>query len=229
MSELKKNKIMFHCSECDYKIELYENHHAMHNYCPMCGNPSPDHKNFLKEYINKVSFSSVFDEAIQLFFKNEYSSAARASTIIFENEIKKILDDDSKFGAALMAHAFSFKYDEQAKRMTTPPLIAINDLSSKTKRNEQDGMMHLCMGLMKGWRNIFAHSTGTSHLMKSLNIMAICNFLLNEIKNTSVAEDLAGEGVVILTDEHLAGIIHFEYDEERKLMSQVSDLIPIKE
>jgi uncharacterized protein (TIGR02391 family) len=129
------------------------------------------------DFFKRARVIDEIEDAIRQYLKGEYVSAARTATIILENEVKKLIGDDTKFGVDLVTSAFSFNYDEATKTITRDPLIKINNLDTKTKRNEQEGMKFLCMGLMTGCRNVFAHSSGHASPADCLSLIMICNFL----------------------------------------------------
>ncbi len=81
-----------------------------------------------------------------------------------------------------MANAFSFKFDFPNNKVTRIPKIQINDLDSISKRNEQDGVRFVAMGLMQGVRNIFMHSKGTEKLFYCLQTIIIVDWIFKQIE-----------------------------------------------
>jgi uncharacterized protein (TIGR02391 family) len=160
------------------------------NFCVNCCALTPAYKEIISELFERSKTASELDEAKRQFLKGEYSSAARTATIILENYLRDEVGDDSIFGQDLAAKAFSFDYNQQSKSMTKEPLIKLNDLDTRTKRNEQDGMRFLCMGLMTGCRNVFAHSCGHALPADCLSILMMCSFMITQIKFRSLSEQL---------------------------------------
>ena len=82
-----------------------------------------------------------------------------------------------------MGKAFHFEYDDKAKVIKTEPAIKINDLSTETKRSEQNGIKFLCMGVLQAIRNIFVHTEGSEKIFYGLRIFMLTLFF-------SVIQDL---------------------------------------
>ena len=80
-----------------------------------------------------------------------------------------------------MAKTFSFEFDDKIKKLKKEPLIRLNSLETKIERDEQEGMKFLCMGLMKGARNILAHSTGEALPFKCLSLLSTIDFIIKEV------------------------------------------------
>lgn len=181
------NSDTYSCQQCNASIpqELYSA-----NFCPKCCALSPSYKALLVDFFKRAFVLKELDEAVRQYLKGEYVSAARTATIILENEVKKESCDDGKFGVDLMSNALLFTYDSNANTVTKMPKIKLNDLSTNTKRNEQEGMKFLCMGLMAGCRNVFAHSHGHAAPEDCLSVVLLCNFALKQMKHKSIAEQL---------------------------------------
>jgi len=62
-------------------------------------------------------------------------------------------------GYKLMSFVFSFDYDDQRDKITRKPILKLNQLSGQSERDEQQGFMHLFMGVMLGIRNPKGHET----------------------------------------------------------------------
>jgi hypothetical protein len=128
--------------------------------------------------------------AARLAMKGETSAAVREATVTLETMVRK-KSKLNAIGLNLMNQAFSFEYDPKGNNVIRFPLIQLNNLSTETKRNEQDGMRLLTMGIMRGVRNIFAHSHGTSKFYYCLNIITTIDMLLEQIlgEYSTIAED----------------------------------------
>lgn len=175
------------CNQCgkEHSLELENS-----NFCGNCCAPTPSYKRIHEELFERTRIRKELDESKRQFLKGEYAASARTATIILENVVKDYIGSDSLFGQDLMAQAFSFTYDQTSSKVQKDPLIKLNNLDSKTKRNEQDGMKFLCMGIMAGCRNIFAHSIGHASPSDCLSIIMMCNFIIRQIKEESLAEQL---------------------------------------
>ncbi len=113
--------------------------------------------------------------------KSEPEAAVREAVVTLETTVKEISGLVDLTGADLMAKAFSFKFDSQSNKVTGPPKIQLNDLDSVSKRNEQDGVKFVAMGLMQGVRNIFMHSKGTRKLFYCLQTIMTVDWILKQI------------------------------------------------
>ncbi|ELB2135082.1 TIGR02391 family protein [Vibrio vulnificus] len=176
------------CNQCSKELPEFL---AELNFCVNCGALTPSYKAVIVELFERSQMRGELKEAMRQFLKGEYASAARTATIILENVVKDLTDNDSMFGQDLMAQTLSFTYDQKTNELTKTPLIQLNDLSSRTKRNEQDGMKLLCMGLMAGCRNIFAHSSGHASPSDCLSIVMMVNFVIAQLTGGSLAEQLS--------------------------------------
>jgi uncharacterized protein (TIGR02391 family) len=106
-----------------------------------------------------------------LFRSGHYAEAVVAATKQINAIVKAKYfmatgkEDD---GASLMSKAFGLD------SITMQSFIRINDLSSESKRNAQLGYMHLCMGVMKAFRNPLAHENLAMMEEEAWEIINIC-------------------------------------------------------
>ena len=156
------------------------------NVCPECGKLYPQTIDYLENYFRIIQLNEELKKASSLLLKTEMTAAVREALIKFETIIRKKSGLKNCYGKDLMAKAFSFKMDRDI--VTEEPKIKINDLSTNTKRNEQEGIMYLAMGLMQGIRNIYMHSEGTTKLFYSVQIITLVDLILKQILGwTSIA------------------------------------------
>ncbi len=159
------------------------------NVCAMCGEFLPDKLIIIKEYHKLTIMSKGLDKAKKLIYKSEMVAAVREATSSLENIVRKKSGLDLH-GSSLMGKAFHFEYDDKTNVINTEPAIKINDLSTETKRSEQNGIKHLCMGVMQGIRNVFMHTNGNEKIYYGLRILSIVDFLIHQIEsNTGITED----------------------------------------
>jgi len=151
------------------------------NVCPSCGRLYPKCAEYIKQYFRIIQLSVSLEKAADLILKNEMTAAVREAIVTLETTVRKVSGLENQSGADLMAKAFSFKIDQQTKKVIEGPRVQINDLSSIFKRNEQDGVRFVAMGLMQGVRNIFMHSKGTEKLFYCLQVISTADMILKQI------------------------------------------------
>jgi uncharacterized protein (TIGR02391 family) len=183
-----KRSNSFKCEHCKepLPIKVFNS-----NYCPQCCALTPSYKKVIQELLSRAHLIPELKDASRQYLKGEYISAVRTATIVVEQEVKKLIGNGTLFGIDLMAKAFSFTFDDSTKSITKEPLIKINTLQTTTERNEQEGMKFLCMGLMMGCRNIFAHSNFHAAPSDCLSIIMMCNFVITQFKNDSLTRSIA--------------------------------------
>ena len=152
------------------------------NCCPRCGNLLPETINYIRNYFEIIHLSEELDDARDLFLKSELVGAVREAVIKFENIVRKKSGLKDLKGVDLMAKAFSFKFDQNKGAVTEEPKIKVTDLSTVAKRNEQEGVKFMSMGLMQGIRNIYTHHEGNERLFYCLQIITVVDLLLKQIK-----------------------------------------------
>lgn len=159
------------------------------NVCPFCGAFMPWTRRIVCKYLALSSIARILPNASRLLAKSEVVAAVREATIALEELVRQKSRLKAR-GADLMDRAFRFEYDRATNRIHMPG-IKLNNLRTEAKRNEQDGIRLLAMGLMRGVRNIFAHSRGTTALFYSLHTVAMVALIYHQIEGSegTIAED----------------------------------------
>ncbi|WP_420639938.1 TIGR02391 family protein [Candidatus Poriferisocius sp.] len=122
---------------------------------------------------------STFDEVVDdddliaisrdLFLHGHYSSAVLEAYKCLNNFVKGKSAVADKDGAKLMNHVFSAK----------DPVLAVNELSSRSERDEQTGYMQIFAGAMTGIRNPRAHEHGyEDDPASALELLGLANHLM---------------------------------------------------
>ena len=176
---MTKNKFL--CKNCNspFPAEMAKKYNF--NACPVCGHLLPRCIEDIRQYFRIIQLSEELEKAKNLVLKSEISAAVREAVIVLETVVKELSGLSDLIGSDLMAKAFSFKIDSQLKQVSEKPKISINDLSTISKINEQEGTKFIAMGLMQGVRNIFMHSKGTEKLFYGLQVITTVDFLLKLI------------------------------------------------
>ena len=106
------------------------------------------------------------------FRSRNFADAVEAAFKCLDNTVKEKSGLRDKVGSDLMFTAFSEKN----------PLLRLNELSSITERNEQEGYKHLFAGAMKGIRNPRAHEHELIDDPKvALELLAFANHLMCKV------------------------------------------------
>lgn len=160
------------------------------NACPYCGVFMPWTRRTVSNYFKLLGVARTLPDVAPLVEKSELVAAVRDATITLEELVRRKSGLTAR-GADLMDQAFRFEYDRATNRIIRMPKIRLNNLQTETKRNEQDGIRLLAMGLMRGVRNIFAHSGGTRKFYYCLNILTTVDLICRQIigDDGTIAED----------------------------------------
>ncbi len=76
-----------------------------------------------------------------------YQEAIRQAAQAYEHEIQTLCLDADRSGRELMGLSFGGK----------DPVVPLGDLSTQLGRSQQEGMMHLSIGVMLAIRNKYSH------------------------------------------------------------------------
>jgi uncharacterized protein (TIGR02391 family) len=175
------------CPECGVKYPPQMAHVTPYfNLCPMCGELFSKSKRTIMSYLRLTGAheEKELEPTLKLAEKGELTAAARQALVTLEDHVRRLSGLSHLTGRSLMSKAFSFDWDMANHRVTRPPLVTINDLKSESQRNEQDGILHISIGLMAGARNILAHHSGRVTIGNALNVLTTVTFVLHHISST---------------------------------------------
>ena len=120
------------------------------------------------------------------YYKNgQYAHAADQGTKIYAQRVRKISKQD-KDGTNLCS-VYTFEYDQKTNKLIRPPLVSVNDLSTESLRNIQNGQSELTRGLMTGFRNPVNHAPVSSVVpaiiteLDCLNILSLVSYLSTKL------------------------------------------------
>lgn len=117
--------------------------------------------------------SSIKDGVSEFYRNAQYGLAADQATKMYAARIREIAQIDTD--GARLADVFSSSKDA--------PIIAINDLSTSSLKNMQEGQGHLTRGLMQGFRNPINHAPVNEVVpeiiseLDCLNILSLVSYL----------------------------------------------------
>lgn len=145
------------------------------------------------EKVFKVDPNEVFDllqlhpiikKASERLFKDgHYAQAIFEAYKALNNYVKRGSKQKDLDGKNLMAKVFGFNYDRTARQMKRWPLLQLNELRSRSDRDEQEGFMHLFMGSMQGIRNPKAHDLIEQRdPFRTLEYLAFASLLAKRVK-----------------------------------------------
>jgi uncharacterized protein (TIGR02391 family) len=130
--------------------------------------------------------ASIKDGVLEYYKNQQYGHAADQGTKLYADVIRRIsgVDKDGTDLAAVFSHSF----DSASKTITKPPAISINDLSTESLRNMQEGQLTLTRGLMQGFRNPANHAPMSKVVpaliseLDCLNILSLISYLANKLE-----------------------------------------------
>lgn len=120
------------------------------------------------------------------YYKNgQYGHAADQGAKLYAEMLRKLSRKD--MDGTDLASLFAFEYDRKCAEMKRAPLLPINDLTTESLRNMQDGQGHLTRGLMQGFRNPVNHAPINSVVpeliseLDCLNILSLISYLAQKL------------------------------------------------
>ncbi len=116
----------------------------------------------------------IADAASELYRDGHYRNAVLDATLALENLVKEKSRRHDLSGSGLMSTVFS-KND---------PILAVNDLTDQTDRDEQEGIMHLFLGAILGLRNPRAHSLFDDSAELAVEYIALLSLLAKIVDKT---------------------------------------------
>lgn len=112
----------------------------------------------------------------ELFIEKRYFHAVFECCKAFDKNVRE-KSGFNKYGSDLMSSALSMR-----------GTLKLNKQISETDRNEQEGIMHLCMGVMRAVRNPNSHEPALEwpiNMEDALDILSLLNFLYRKIDNAT--------------------------------------------
>lgn len=123
---------------------------------------------------------------VEDFYKNQqYGLAADQGAKLFAERLRNLSKRD--IDGTDLAGLFAFRFDAATNSCISSPTISVNDLSTVSLRNIQEGQGHLTRGLMTGFRNPINHAPVSSVVpeiiseLDCLNILSLVSYLSTKI------------------------------------------------
>ncbi len=125
-------------------------------------------------------------ERIKAYYQNgQYGDAASQGVQIY-CEIIRSLTGLTTDGTDLVNGVFG------GKPFTTPPTIQLNDLSTDSKKNIQEGQGHLSRGVVTGFRNPITHGPIDTNVpsvfseLDCLNVLSLVSYLVTRLDGATI-------------------------------------------
>lgn len=157
-------------------------------YCPRCGAMLPQTCEKIEKFFSVYVLDSRLDRAKQLIYKSEFDAAAREAFVVVETVLRDMSGLDLH-GVNLVTNALNYEIDKKSGVITKEPLIRLNNLSTDSERNEQEGVRFMLMGFFQGARNIYQHNEVEHGLWAALPIIIQASFFLYLLDGNSITKD----------------------------------------
>jgi uncharacterized protein (TIGR02391 family) len=112
------------------------------------------------------------DAARELFKDGHYRQAVLDASLAFVNMVKERSRVHDRDGNALMSMVFS----------RNNPILAVNDLADQSDQDEQEGFMHLAMGVCLALRNPRAHDLDPDEPEHALDCLVLLSMLAKRVQ-----------------------------------------------
>jgi uncharacterized protein (TIGR02391 family) len=121
----------------------------------------------------------------RLFKDGHYSQAIFEAYKTLNNFVKEKSGRLDLDGKDLMTKVFGFKYE--GCKILSSPVLQLNELSSQSDIDEQEGFKFLLMGAMIGIRNPKAHESVTqSDPFRTLEYLALASLLIKKVEEAKI-------------------------------------------
>ncbi|MCP2240241.1 TIGR02391 family protein [Thermoanaerobacterium thermosaccharolyticum] len=137
--------------------------------------PNEKENDDAKLFATRNFHHEVMKHSKDLFIKGNYFHAVFESCKAFDKYVREKSGID-KHGTDLMTNALSLKGP-----------LKLNKQITETEKNEQEGLMHLCVGLMRAIRNPESHEPKLDWNISredALDILSLISFLYRQIDKT---------------------------------------------
>ena len=114
----------------------------------------------------------------KLFSDGHFTEATFAALKLIEEEVQDI-SNLTEMGQQLMMKAFD--------RQNAPPIIKLNNLTTTSDENEQDGYRFIFAGIMAGIRNPRGHGSSiTDTKDQCLDYLSLASLLLRKLEDATM-------------------------------------------
>jgi len=128
----------------------------------------------------------------KLFIDGHYASAILEAYKALNNHVKKKSGQAALDGKDLMVQVLSFDYDQTTDQVRRKPLLQLNELDSRSSRDEQQGFMYLFMGSMLGIRNPKAHEiVEQKDPFRTLEYLSLASLLAKRVDEAKLNPQLS--------------------------------------
>lgn len=132
-------------------------------------------------------------DGVAEYYKNgQYGHAADQGAKLYSERLRELSGKDCD--GTQLADLFSVTYDKNTGAVTRRPTLSINNLSTVSLRNMQEGQGHLTRGLMQGFRNPVSHAPMSAVVpdliseLDCLNILSLISYLAAKAEGAKGAD-----------------------------------------
>lgn len=147
------------------------------NNCPNCGSLYKDIRKKYQAIFSFIGISERLKYVESIFLDGHFDSATREAAIVLENVIRDNAGIDG-YGTVLVERAFK-------NNSGNNPLIALNELETKSEQNEQEGIEMMIEGFFKSIRNITLHNSIGHGSFQTFEIICFVDFVIKLIDGES--------------------------------------------
>ena len=155
-------------------------------YCPVCGEMMPCTLDKVRDFFKIYHIHPKLQKAERLIYKSEYESAAREAFVVVETALKEKTGKDLH-GKELVVEALKYEYDRKTGELKKP-CIAINNLTTESERNEQEGIKMMLIGYFQGMRNLYQHNHIGATVSYSITVVLNASLFLNLLDGHSFTQ-----------------------------------------
>lgn len=136
-----------------------------------------DQRTPLDRFDEFITSESIRCVSRDLFFDGYYTRAVEEAFKCLNNEVKATCSSTAD-GAGLMRTAFS----------ANSPILQLNDLESRSEKDEQQGYMDIYAGVMTGIRNPRVHEHEFEDEPEvALELLTLANHLMRKLEKATLA------------------------------------------
>ena len=125
-------------------------------------------------------------DKVRTYYENKQFGEAASQGVLIFCEIIRNLTGRKEDGNDLVNRVFG------SKPFTSSPEIQLNDLSTESLKNIQEGQSHLSRGVVTGFRNPISHGPIDTNVpalfseLDCLNILSLVSYLITRLNNAKV-------------------------------------------
>lgn len=120
----------------------------------------------------------------QGFYADAIFNCIREINIIIKDEVFRLTGNEYD-GVNLMRQAFGFSY-QNGNLNRNAQILFVENLSSESRRNIQEGYMNIFVGAMSAVRNPKAHENMNPNEEKTRHLIQFCSLLFYKLEDANI-------------------------------------------